>query len=142
MRPILSPNPELLLLLLLEQGEHVLLEWAFNQRSEISQSVLFLIESDLLNNKQSQIFRHGTYSEAASVTIEKIVNLLNDKKNDLLGMHSQTLKSLTHFLHNKIPISCSLSSLVEALWSRFKFFTIFFILFAPFKYLYICIIIV
>jgi len=113
---LLTPNPELLLLLLLEEGEHVLLEWAIAQEPEISRAVLFLIESDLLNSKQSQIIRHGTFSENPSITVEKVRSLLREKRAELLGLGSYAVVSLSHMLSLKVPVSCTLASLIEALW--------------------------
>lgn len=114
----MQPNPELLLLLLLEEGEHVLLEWAICQKPEIAQAVLFLIESNLLNSKQSQIIRHGTFSENTVVTVDKVCSLLREKQTDLLGLGEFALRSLSSLKDTNIPLSCSLSSIVEALWMR------------------------
>lgn len=111
-------QPELLLLLLLEEGEHVLLEWALGQKSEISDAILFLIESDLLNSKQSQIIRQGTFSEKATVTSESVCTLLRDKQSTLLGLGDYAYRSLSELIETKVPLTCSLASLTESLWSR------------------------
>ena len=113
-----SLQPELLLLLLLEEGEHVLLEWALGQKSEISDAILFLIESDLLNSKQSQIIRQGTFSEKATVTAGSVCTLLKDKQSSLLGLGDYAYRSLSELIETKVPLACSLASLTESLWSK------------------------
>jgi hypothetical protein len=117
----LNIQPELLLLLLLEEGEHVLLEWAIGQTFEISDAILFLIESDLLNSKQSQIIRHGTFSEKATVSIERVCALLRDKRSGILGLGEYAYKSLSHLIDIKVPLSCGLASLTESLWTKYEF---------------------
>jgi len=89
---------------------------AIAQEPAISHAVLFLIESDLLNSKQSQIIRHGTFSEHPAITVEKVRSLLREKQAELLGLGSYAVVSLTQMLALKVPVSCTLSSLVEALW--------------------------
>lgn len=113
-----GPDKELLLLLLLEEGEHVLLEWAINQRKEVSDAVLFLVESDLLNSKQMQIIRHGTFSENTAIAVDKVCSLLRDKEPALMGLGEYALSSLSQLQKGRVPLSCSLASLVEALWTR------------------------
>ena len=114
-----GPDKELLLLLLLEEGEHVLLEWAINQEKEVSDAVLFLIESDLLNNKQMQIIRHGTFSENTTIAVDKVCSLLRDKEPALLGLGKYALESLSQLQKSRVPLSCALASMVEALWTRY-----------------------